>query len=280
MEFQKTLKKEVKVKGVGLHSGKYSEIIFIPAPENTGIIFLKENKKIPALIDYVVDTKRGVTLGNENVEILTVEHLLSTLFSLRITNLIINVKGEEIPIFDGSSIVWIDIFKKAGILRQNLPLKIYTLERPVYEREGKGMILLFPSFSFSINCVISFPNTILSWQKYFFNDIESYEKEIAPARTFGFWYEIEELRKMGLIRGANLQNALLVGPDGYINKERFLDEPVRHKILDILGDFFLLGGYLKANIYAMSSGHSLHVRIIKKLKEEKVVKERENGRDF
>lgn len=272
MEFQRTIKKEVKVKGVGLHSGEDAEVIFSPAPGNTGIIFIKDNIKIPALVDYVIDTKRGVALGKDNIRILTVEHLLSSLYFLRITNLFIHVKGQEIPIFDGSSLPWINIIKDAGIVDQDFPLRVYSIEKPVLEKEGKGMVLLFPSHSFSITCVISFPNTILSWQKYVFKNLDNYEEEIAPARTFGFWYEIEELEKRGLIKGASLQNALLVGPNEYVNKERFIDEPVRHKILDILGDFSFLGGYLKANIYALSSGHTLHIKIIKKLWKEGVLR--------
>ncbi|MGB9856601.1 MAG: UDP-3-O-acyl-N-acetylglucosamine deacetylase [Dictyoglomaceae bacterium] len=272
MEFQRTIKKEVRVKGIGLHSGEDTEVVLSPAPENTGIIFIKDNIKIPALVNYVIDTKRGVALGKDNIKILTVEHLLSSLYSLRIANLFIHVKGEEVPIFDGSSLPWINILKDVGIVEQDFPLEVYSIEKPVLEREGKGMILLFPSQSFSITCVISFPNTILSWQKYIFKNLDNYEEEIAPARTFGFWYEIEELGKKGLIKGASLQNALLIGPNGYVNRERFMNEPVRHKVLDILGDFCILGGYLKASIYAISSGHTLHVKIIKKLWKEGILR--------
>lgn len=265
MNLQKTIKKEFKIKGYGLHSGKESEIIFLKAPENTGIVFIKDNEEIPALLDYVIDTYRGITLGKNNIKIMTVEHLLSAIYGLKISNLFIFVKGEEIPIFDGSSLYWINILKEAEILQQEYPLKIYTLEKPIFEKEGKGLILLFPSSSFSVTSVISFPDTILYWQKYILKSLDNYEKEIAFARTFGFWYEIDELKKRGLIKGASLENALLVGSEGYENEPRSLDEPVRHKILDILGDFSLLGGYLKANVYSLSSGHTLHVKILKKL---------------
>ncbi|MCX7845388.1 MAG: UDP-3-O-acyl-N-acetylglucosamine deacetylase [Dictyoglomaceae bacterium] len=272
MNLQRTIKRETKIKGYGLHSGKESEIFFLKAPENKGIIFIKNDEEIPALIDYVIDTHRGITLGKDNVKIMTVEHLLSAIYGLKLSNLFIVVKGEEIPIFDGSSLPWISIIKKAEILQQDFPLKIYSIERPIYEREGKGLILLFPSSSFSVISVISFPHTILYWQKYIFQNLDNYEREIAFARTFGFWYEIEELRRKGLIKGASLENALLVGPDGYENEPRSLDEPVRHKILDIIGDFSLLGGYLQAKIYSLSSGHALHVKIMKRLSQEKLLR--------
>ncbi|MCS7201858.1 MAG: UDP-3-O-acyl-N-acetylglucosamine deacetylase [Dictyoglomus sp.] len=272
MNFQRTIKKEIKIKGYGLHKGKETELVFLKAPENTGIIFIKDYEEVPAFVDYVVDTQRGVSLGKNNVRIMTVEHLLSAIYSLKISNLFILVKGEEIPILDGSSLPFIDVFKKVGILIQESPLKIYDLEKPILEKEGRGLILLFPSSSFAVTSVISFPNTILYWQKFTIKDLDSYEKEIAFARTFGFWYEIDELRKRGLIRGGSLENALLVGAKGYENKPRSLDEPVRHKILDILGDFALLGGYLRANIYALSSGHALHVKVVKRLLQEKLLR--------
>lgn len=272
MNFQRTIKKEIKIRGYGLHSGKESELIFFKAPENSGIVFIKDDEKIPALVDYVVDTHRGVTLGKDNIKIMTVEHLLSAIYSLRISNLFIFIKGEEIPILDGSSLPWVNIIKDAGILNQDSPLKIYTLEKPIFEREGKGLMILFPSSSFSITSIISFPNTILYWQKYILKNLDNYEKEIAFARTFGFWYEIEELREKGLIKGASLDSALLIGPKGYENDPRIFNEPVRHKILDVLGDLSLLGGYLKANIYSLSSGHTLHMKIIKKLLSEKALR--------
>ncbi|MEN2984076.1 MAG: UDP-3-O-acyl-N-acetylglucosamine deacetylase [Dictyoglomaceae bacterium] len=272
MNFQRTIKKEIKIKGYGLHKGKETELVFLKAPENTGIIFIKNDEEVPAFVDYVVDTQRGVSLGKNNVRIMTVEHLLSAIYSLKISNLFIFVKGEEIPILDGSSLPFIDVFKKVGILIQESPLKIYDLEKPILEKEGRGLILLFPSSSFAVTSVISFPNTILYWQKFTLKDLDSYEKEIAFARTFGFWYEIDELRKRGLIKGGSLENALLVGAKGYENKPRSLDEPVRHKILDILGDFALLGGYLRANIYALSSGHALHIKVVKRLLQEKLLR--------
>ncbi|PMQ01848.1 MAG: UDP-3-O-[3-hydroxymyristoyl] N-acetylglucosamine deacetylase [Dictyoglomus sp. NZ13-RE01] len=267
MEFQRTIKREITIEGVGLHTGKFSRITLIPSEENKGIIFIKNNCQIPALADYVVDTKRNVSLGYNGIEILTIEHLLSALYSLRITNLYVLVEGDEIPILDGSSFPWIEAIKNSGIEVQKAPIDYFSLDFPLVEKEGKGMIILFPSNSFKIHCVLSFPGTPILWQRYEFFDLDKYEKDIAPARTFGFWYELEELEKNGLIKGASLENAVLVGKEGYVNKERFEDEPVRHKILDIIGDFCLLGRYLNAHIFALSSGHTLHIKMVRRLKE-------------
>lgn len=259
---QATIKNSFLVEGKGLHTGKGSKLIFYPAPVNTGIVFVKEDVEIPALYNFVCDTNRRVILENKGKKISTVEHLLSALYSLGISNLYIHVIGEEIPILDGSAQEWIRLFMDSGINLQDAIREEFVLKNPLFVKEKRRVLFLFPSERFEVLGVISFPNSYVKWQRYFLKGLEEYYTEIAPARTFGFHYEVEELIKRGLIGGADLNNALLIGEDGYINEARFSDEPVRHKVLDIIGDFSLLGKFLRIKIISIGSGHSLHIKAL------------------
>lgn len=265
---QVTIKKPFKVEGKGLHTGRHCTLNFQPAPVNTGIVFIKDDIYIPASYKYVKDTKRRVVLGKDGKEVSTVEHLLSALYGLGISNLFVYVDGEEIPILDGSTKIWIELFKKSEIITQEEYRDEFILRDVFSIKDKGGMLILFPSEKLEILSVISFPKSYIVWQKYYLDSLEKYEEEIAPARTFGFYYEVESLIKSGLISGADLENALLVGENGYVNKPRFCDEPVRHKILDILGDFSLLGKLIKMKIISLGSGHSLHIKAVKLLDEE------------
>ncbi|HPP16747.1 MAG TPA: UDP-3-O-acyl-N-acetylglucosamine deacetylase [Dictyoglomaceae bacterium] len=267
MSKQKTIKKLVSLEGRGLHTGEYAKIILHPAPVNTGIKFIKDGLEIPAKADFVVETNRRVILGRDGKNIVTIEHLLSAIYAVSISNLLIEVEGEEIPILDGSSLPWVNLLKQAGIKEQKVPKDVLEIDRVFSFREGRGEILIFPSELFRIISLISFPNTIIKWQKFDFQNLQDYEKEIAPARTFGFYSEVEDLMREGLIKGGDLDNALLINEDGFVNTPRFNDEPVRHKILDIIGDFSLLGKELKMEIISLSSGHTLHLKALEFLME-------------
>lgn len=265
---QATIKKPFEISGKGLHTGQCCMLKFQPAPVNTGVVFIKDGIYIPASYKYVKDTKRRVVLERDGKKISTVEHLLSALYALGISNLFIYVNGEEIPILDGSAKIWLELFKKSEITFQDAYRDEFILKKVFSLREKGGMLILFPSERLEILSVISFPKTYIVWQKYYFHELDRYEEEIAPARTFGFYYEVENLLKSGLISGADLENALLIGENKYVNKPRFWDEPIRHKVLDIIGDFSLLGKLLRMKIISLGSGHFLHLKALELLEVE------------
>jgi len=256
---QRTIKESVKVEGKGLHTGCYTKMYLHSAPENTGVLFIKNKVKIPANYKFVVETSRRVVLEKDGEKISTVEHFLSSLYYLGISNLYVEVDGDEVPILDGSAFYWVEILEDL-VKDQDDLIDELTIEKPYSFRVKNAEILFFPSSRFQVLCAISFPNSFLRWQTFYLKDLKDYKTEIAPARTFGFYYEVEELVKKGLISGADLNNALLVGEGRYVNEPRFKDEPVRHKILDLIGDISLSGKRLKLKIISIGSGHSLHMK--------------------
>ncbi|ACK42101.1 MULTISPECIES: UDP-3-O-acyl-N-acetylglucosamine deacetylase [Dictyoglomus] len=259
---QATIDKPFTVEGKGLHTGGISKVTFVPAPSDTGIVFIKEGVRIPALYNYVSDTKRRVILKNKDKSVSTVEHLLSAIYALGISNLFIYIEGEEIPILDGSALKWCELLESAGIKIQDTRRRTFYLKENLVVRSNNSLLLLFPSNRFEVLCVISFPKSFIKWQRFYLESLDKYFTEIAPARTFGFYYEVKDLIEKGLISGADLESALLIGEEWYVNSPRFWDEPVRHKILDIIGDFSLLGIDLKMKIISIGSGHSLHVKAL------------------
>jgi UDP-3-O-[3-hydroxymyristoyl] N-acetylglucosamine deacetylase len=261
LDRQRTIKGSIKVEGKGLHTGCYTKMYLHSAPENTGILFIKNKVKIPASYKFVVETSRRVVLEKDGEKISTVEHFLSSLYYLGISNLYVEVDGDELPILDGSALNWVEILENL-VKDQDLLQDELTIETPYSFRDRNAEIIFFPSSKFQVLCAISFPNSFLKWQRFYLKDLKDYKTEIAPARTFGFYYEVEELIKRGLISGADLNNALLVGEEAYVNEPRFKDEPVRHKILDLIGDMALSGKRLKLKVISIGSGHSLHIKAI------------------
>lgn len=270
---QKTIKKETVYKGVGLHTGNTSTIKFIPAPANHGVCFIRKDlpgePKIPAVIDYVTGVVRGTTLSVDGVSVHTVEHICSALLGLGIDNLIIEVDANEPPVADGSALPFAEALLKSGLVEQSEPKKILVLSEPVIYRFNETSIQIEPAEGFSIHCQLTYDHPMLSKQEATFQITpETYLKEIAPARTFCFDYEVEALKRKGLARGGSLDNAVVVGVDRIHNKEkslRFPDEFVRHKILDFMGDLFLLGRTLQGKVSAVKVGHGHNINFVKEL---------------
>ena len=261
-KYQRTIEKPVNLSGIGIHSGLPSSITLKPAPEDHGIIFITNGARIAATADEVIDTSRGTSLR----EISVVEHLLSAIYGLGITNLSIEVSGSEIPIMDGSALPFVRALSGAGIAVQTALKKTLQLASKIELSDGNGSIIAVPSDRFKINFMINFEG--IGRQEYSFEPaIQSFEKEIAPARTFGYIEELEALKERGLGKGASLDNALVLTKDGYKNTPRFDNEPVRHKILDLIGDLCLSGIYVRAEISAYKSGHKLNIEFAKKLLE-------------
>lgn len=257
---QKTISKNFFLSGLGLHTGTDSSLLFSPAPPNTGIVFIKNGKEIPAHISKVKETRRGTFLEG----VCVVEHLLSAAYGLGIDNLRIEIKGDEPPAMDGSAFPYVESLLSAGIIEQQGIKNFLSLEMPVKIIKNGASLEALPYHGLKVNFTVDFPG--IGNQRYLLDLTKgSFEKEIAPARTFGYFDEYEILKEQGLARGASFENALVIGKDGYINNPRFPDELVRHKVLDLIGDLALLGRPLQAEIIAVKSGHELNIEMVRRL---------------
>ncbi len=271
MRYQNTLKKEVVIRGTGLHTGKVIRMRLKPAPRDTGIIFIRTdrgNVEIKAKVNSVADTTFATNLAFDGVKIGTVEHLLSSLAGLNIDNLYVELDGPEVPIMDGSASYFIQKIIETGTAKQAKEVSYLRILKPVVVKEGARQIAAVPYDGTKITYYINYNHPLLEEQKLSIDVTgRSFIKEIAPARTFGFLRDVRLLRSMGLAKGGSLDNAIIVGENGIINKSelRFKDEFVRHKILDAIGDISLLGWPFYGHIMANRSGHSLNVKLLRRI---------------
>ncbi|MEP6788130.1 MAG: UDP-3-O-acyl-N-acetylglucosamine deacetylase [Acidobacteriota bacterium] len=268
---QTTLAKSISISGVGLHTGVEVNMTLRPAPENTGYIFVRtdlDNFEIPASVEYISHCSYATTLMRRGVVLSTCEHLLSALRGAGVDNCFIDLDNIEIPIMDGSSENFIELIAKAGVTAQNSPSHVFRILERVEFAQGDRKMSIEPAENYEIDCIIDFPHPFIERQAlHFVFKNGSFGREIASARTFGFTHEIEMLRKANLALGGSLDNAIVLTPDGMLNETplRFDDEFVRHKILDIIGDFALLGMPIEGKITAEKSGHSVHASLMSKL---------------
>lgn len=268
---QTTLSNQISVSGVGLHTGVDVNVTLRPAPENTGYIFVRtdlDNFEIPASVEYISHCSYATTLMRRGVVLSTCEHLLSALRGSGVDNCFIDIDNIEIPIMDGSSEDFLELIEKAGIATQDAPRHVFRIIERVEFEQGDRKMSIEPAGNFEIDCVIDFPHPFIERQHLdFVIENGSFGREIASARTFGFTHEIDMLRKANLALGGSLGNAIVLTPDGMLNETplRFDDEFVRHKILDIIGDFALLGMPIEGKITAVKSGHSVHASLMSKL---------------
>ncbi len=242
-----------------------------PAPPNTGYIFIRtdlDNFEIPASAEYISHCSYATTLLRKGVVLSTCEHLLSALRGIGVDNCFIELDNIEIPIMDGSSENFIGLIEKAGITEQNAARRYFRVNERVEFIQDDRKMSVEPSDKFEIDCVIDFSHPFIKKQKFHFVlDNGSFGREIASARTFGFTHEIDMLRKANLAQGGSLDNAIVLTETGMLNENplRFKDEFVRHKILDIIGDFALLGMPMLGKITAEKSGHAVHASMMSKL---------------
>ncbi|MCG9911956.1 MAG: bifunctional UDP-3-O-[3-hydroxymyristoyl] N-acetylglucosamine deacetylase/3-hydroxyacyl-ACP dehydratase [Flavobacteriales bacterium] len=287
---QKTLANSFEVSGQGLHTGGTVKMRFLPADENTGLIFrrtdLEGNPEIKALADWVIDTQRGTTIGKGDVKIHTVEHALSALTGLEIDNCIMEIDGSEVPILDGSSGIFTDLIHTAGIKEQNAWKDYFVIRKPIryVDPETGSEIMALPSDQYELTVMIDFGSKALGSQFAKFEAGADYSKDIARSRTFVFLHELEMLIKHGLIKGGDLSNAIVfverfidekvldklkaehnlpdirVREGEMLNREglRFSNEPARHKLLDVIGDLALVGVPIKGHIIATKPGHKVN----------------------
>jgi UDP-3-O-[3-hydroxymyristoyl] N-acetylglucosamine deacetylase/3-hydroxyacyl-[acyl-carrier-protein] dehydratase len=270
---QITIARPVTYSGVGLHSGNQCHMTFLPAKANTGIRFVRTDlegqPEIAVDPDHVVGVERGTTIGVNGTEVQTIEHVLAAIAARGIDNLVIELDAGEPPVADGSSLPFWKALQEAGTQELDAPRRVYRVEEPIFFEEGDVEITLLPSDRLQISFAIDFDHPLVRHQFESFEITpETFEREIAPARTFGFLHEIEQLKAAGLIRGGNLRNAIVIGDDKILNEDhlRFPTELVRHKILDLLGDLKVLNVDLKAHIIAHRSGHRTHLKLVQILK--------------
>ncbi len=271
---QRTIARDARVKGVGLHSGETVEVIFRPAPAGAGVLFrrvdLPGQPTIPAQVAYVQDTARSprrTAIGAGDAQVHTIEHLMAALWGLGIDNLHVDMTGIEVPGLDGSAAPFVTLLQDAGVVEQEAPKRIFRLREPVWIHAADSAIAVLPHDEFKISYTLSYDHPALRSQFVSFNSGgTNFESAIAPARTFCLDEEAQRLREQGLGKGANYDNTLVVGAQGVIqNRLRFEDEFVRHKVLDLIGDLSLLGAQLRLHVIALKSGHPLNMQLLKKL---------------
>ena len=271
MRYQNTFKSEVLIRGIGLHSGRTINMRLKPAPRDTGIVFVRKDKKsveVNASVNSVADTTFATNLAFDGARVGTVEHLLSALAGLNIDNLRVELDGPEVPIMDGSALYFTHKILEVGIAKQAKKVSCIRILKPIVITEGHCQIAVVPYEGTKISCSVNYNHPLFEEQKLSIDVTGiNFIKEIAPARTFGFLRDVRMLRLNGFAKGGSLDNAIVVGENGVLNKGelRFKDEFVRHKILDIIGDFSLLGYPVYGHIIAHRPGHSLNVKFLRKL---------------
>jgi len=257
-----------------LHSGKEVEIALKPAEIDNGIKFIRTDNKnsnniIEAVWSNVSETILSTTISNESgLKISTIEHLMSALSGLHIDNLNIEINGPEVPIMDGSSRPFVELIENVGIKIQNKKRKLLNIKKPIEVKNNNSSVRLIPNDQFSIDFEIDFPSHLVSKQSCQLQLINgNYKTDVAAARTFGFEKDVKQLRSNGLALGGSLDNAVVVGKSEILNKEglRYVDEFVRHKILDSIGDLYLAGSPIIGYFYGNKSGHYLNNQLLRKL---------------
>ncbi|NLW10239.1 MAG: UDP-3-O-[3-hydroxymyristoyl] N-acetylglucosamine deacetylase [Firmicutes bacterium] len=273
-ERQQTLKQSLTIQGEALHTGKMVTMTLIPQPEDTGIRFCRSDLPgkpvLPARPEHVVDTYRCTTIGNNTWQIKTIEHLMAALHGLGVDNLLVEVEGEELPMGDGSAWFFARAILEAGLVEQEKSRRKWKITTPVWVENGnspRSYLLALPGDQLHISYVFTSNNSSVGNQFYQLRVTpETFQEELASARTIAFTYEIEALRRQGLALGGNLDVAVVVGEEGYLNDLRYPDEIARHKILDILGDLYLLGP-VTGKIIGIGSGHKMDLELVLRLKE-------------
>ena len=272
MLHQTTILKTVSCAGIGLHTGINCHLTIRPALANSGIFFVRQDLpkkvKIKAQIDNVIDATLATTLGRDGVKVSTVEHLMAAFAGLGIDNAEVELDGPEVPIMDGSSEPFNVLLKKAGVQTQDKVKKFVIIKRPVTVTDGDRQATLLPSNDFKISYTIDFRHPLISNQYYLIQISNgNFEREICRARTFGFLKDYEILKARGFARGGSLENAVVIDDNKVINDGglRFSNEFVRHKILDSIGDLWLIGAQVIGHFIGYKSGHTLNHKLIHKL---------------
>jgi UDP-3-O-[3-hydroxymyristoyl] N-acetylglucosamine deacetylase len=272
---QHTIARQARISGIGLHTGVNVSLSIFPAPANSGYIFRRtdlEGFRVEARARHVAHVSYATSLMKKGVLISTTEHLLSALAGSGIDNVFIDLDNLELPIMDGSARPFLRLIQEAGLRRQRARRSYVKVLKPVEITDGAKRIAAYPADKLSFSYRINFKHPAIGNLTFRFTPSEDdYEREIAPARTFGFLEEVEMLKKSGLIKGGSLENAVVLSHEAVLNPEglRFPDEFCRHKILDVIGDLALLGHPLIARLEAERAGHAMHVALVERLLSQK-----------
>ena len=267
---RQTIKSSVSITGIGLHSGIYTTVELQPAPAGSGITFVRADLnglRIPALQASTTTLEYATTVGKDDVQVGTVEHLLSAIMACGLTDVDIRIDGPEVPIIDGSALPFMHLIDAAGVRQLGQEIPVLRLRDTVELVEGDKWIRIAPAKTLSIKYKIDFNHPVIGRESFHFDfGHDSFLKKIAPARTFGFMRDVEKLRAVGLARGGSVENAVVLDDRGVVNGPlRFKDEFVRHKILDLVGDLALIGRPLVGEITAYKAGHAMHSRFVAKI---------------
>ncbi|WP_395649176.1 UDP-3-O-acyl-N-acetylglucosamine deacetylase [Planktothrix agardhii] len=269
-----TLKEEFSCSGVGLHTGVNTTVRVLPANIGEGRYFVRvdlpENPKIPARLESVLSTTLSTELGTINAKVRTVEHLLAALTGMGIDHARIEIDGPEVPLLDGSAQNWVEAIATVGRQPLDIPsqdVPTVQITKPLSVQQGDGFVAAFPASETRFTYGIDFSVPAIGNQWYSYTaDPEIFAREIAPARTFTLEAQVEQLARAGLIQGGSLDNAIVCGKSGWLNPPlRYANEPVRHKILDLVGDLSLLGFLPQAHYLAYKAGHHLHVQLVQEI---------------
>lgn len=271
LQKQRTLKTEVSYTGIGLHSGREVHATLKPAPEDTGIVFVRKDlsgePQIHAKAQNVTSTLRATTVEENGNKVFTIEHLMSAFHAHRIDNAYVELDSEEPPVADGASLVFFELMAKAGIVEQAKDRKEIVIDK-VYRIDDEKMgrfVMVLPYDGFRVSFTSLNPHKLIGVQYEDFHVDEAvYHKEIAPARTIAYEKEIQALREMGLGLGGSLENVIVYNDEGWLNPLHFEDELVRHKILDVIGDL-RLAGIIRGHVIAVASGHALNTQLAKQI---------------
>lgn len=262
---QKTLAQEFVCRGVGLHSGLETEVKVRSADPGEGRYFVRvdlpDKPRINARVDNVDQTVLSTELLQAGARVRTVEHLLAALAGMGVSNACIEIDGPEVPLLDGSAQVWVEAIADAGVIEQKAFEPVLSLKAPLWVQDADAFVVGFPASQTRLGYEIDFPQLpAIGNQHYSLNlNTQSFKQNVAPARTFGFAEQVEHLRSLGLIQGGSLDNALVCDREGWLNPPlRFDNEPVRHKLLDLIGDLSLLGALPQGHILAYKASHKLH----------------------
>jgi UDP-3-O-[3-hydroxymyristoyl] N-acetylglucosamine deacetylase len=268
---QRTLDREMSCSGIGLHSGKEVHLTLKPAPTNHGIKFIRKdlpnNPTIPARFNCVVDTSLATVIGLDGAIVSTIEHLMACLAGLSIDNVIAELDSYEVPVMDGSAGPFTRMILEAGIREQKAERHFFVLKKPIELAQDGKFVGIYPDTTFKITCNIEFEHHLIRKQSCSIEVVDHiFEREISSARTFGFLNEVEYMKRYGLARGGSLDNAVVIDKSDILNEEglRYRDEFVRHKLLDCIGDFSLLGMPILGHIVTKKSGHAFNHAFLEK----------------
>ena len=268
---QRTLQRTVETLGVGLHSGKLVSLRLLPAVANTGIVFVRtdlENREVPARVEWVAQQELAMSLKRDGAQVLTVEHLLAALYATGVDNVRVEINGPEVPVFDGSSRMFLHLIDEAGIKNLAAFQSTLVVRRSVRVASPKGdrFVLVEPSDAFEVDYSIDFNHSLVGRQRVALDVTEeTFRNELSTARTFCFLKDVEAMRARGLALGGSLESAVVIGDNGFLSNPRMKDEFVRHKALDVVGDLALLGFRIRGRVVAECAGHALHAELVRAL---------------